>query len=107
MFDVLTAPFFILQYFFCVIYFLQGLNAFGFALIGFTLITTTVNYIFQYLSFKKIKEMAERNIKIKVIRNKQIVSIDDKELVPGDVFIPEGEIPADSLMVDGNLYVNE
>ena len=90
MFDVLTAPFFILQYFFCIIYFLQGLYIFGFVLIGFTLLTTTINYIFQYFSFKKIKDMAERNIKINVIRNGEIVSIDDKDLVPGDVYIPEG-----------------
>lgn len=77
MFDVLTAPFFILQYFFCIIYFLQKLYTFGIVLIAFTLITTTINYIFLYRSFKKIKDMAKRNMKVKVVRNGQIEVIDD------------------------------
>lgn len=50
--------------------------------------------------------MAERNMKVKVVRNGQIEVINDTLLVPGDIYIPEGEIAADSLVVDGNLYVN-
>ena len=33
--------------------------------------------------------------------------VDSKQLVPGDIFVPEGTIPCDCLLVDGELYLNE
>ena len=56
--DVMTGPFFLLQYFFCFIYFIQSYLSFSIALIGFSFVTTTINYIMLYVSFQKIKQMA-------------------------------------------------
>jgi hypothetical protein len=66
--DVLTTPFFLLQYVFCFVYFLQGYAAFSIALLVFSIVTTTVNYIMMYISYKRIKEIAERHFKVKVLR---------------------------------------
>ena len=51
--------------------------------------------------------MAEKNIEIKVIRENKIEIIDSRELVPGDVIIPEREVPCDSLMVKGTAFMSE
>ena len=49
----------------------------------------TINYIMLYISFDKIKMMAERKIIITVLRNGQKMKIDSVDLVPGDVFEPQ------------------
>lgn len=53
--DVMTEPFFILQYFFCFMFFVQGYAPFAIALLFFSFLTTTINYIMLYISYKKIK----------------------------------------------------
>lgn len=54
----MTGPFFLLQYFFCFIYFIQGYASFSIALFSFSFLTTTINYIMLYMSFRRIKEIA-------------------------------------------------
>ena len=90
LFDVLTKPFFLLQYIICVIWILLDIWIFSVIMLIFSFITTSVNYLLLYLSFKKIKEMAEKVFKVQVIRNGNKVEIDSNELVPGDIFIPQG-----------------
>lgn len=87
--DVLTEPYFLLQYFFCFAFFLQGYAPFSITLLAFTLITVTINYILLFFSFKKIKEIAEKTYEVKVIRNSEIVTVLNTELVPGDIYFPE------------------
>jgi magnesium-transporting ATPase (P-type) len=87
--DVLTEPFFLLQYFFCFIFFIQGYAPFSFALLFFSFVTTTVNYVMLYVSYKRIKSIAEKISQVDVIRNGQKIKLDSRELVPGDVYIPQ------------------
>jgi magnesium-transporting ATPase (P-type) len=84
----MTTPFFVIQDIFSIIYIITGFLAFGVALLTLTIITTSVNYVFLYFSYLKIRKMAEKNIEIKVIRENKIEIIDSRELVPGDVIIP-------------------
>ena len=69
MVDVLLEPFFLLQYIVCIAYFAEGYFLFGILNIAFSIITTTINYIMTYISFKKIKDMAEKKINVRVLRN--------------------------------------
>jgi hypothetical protein len=64
----MTEPFFLLQYFFCVMFFIMGYSPFAIALLAFSLLTTSINYIMLWISYKKIKEIAEKKIPVKVIR---------------------------------------
>ena len=89
MLDVLTTPFFLLQYIFCIIFILENFIPFAVALLTFSFIGITINYIMLYISFDKIKMMAERKIIITVLRNGQKMKIDSVDLVPGDVFEPQ------------------
>lgn len=84
----MTTPFFVIQDIFSIIYIITGFLAFGVALLALTIITTSVNYVFLYFSYLKIRKMAEKNIEMKVIREGKIEIIDSRELVPGDVIIP-------------------
>lgn len=86
MLDILTTPFFLLQYVFCFIFILEGYTPFAIALLFFSFVAATINYILLYISYDKIKEMAERKIIVSVLRNGQLVNIDSTQLVPGDVF---------------------
>ena len=105
--DVLTTPFFLLQYLFCFVYFIQGYAPFSAALLFFSVVTTTINYIMLYVSYSRIKAMAERQVKVKVIRDKKVQEINCVDLVPGDVFQPKNEIPCDALVLSGDVYVNQ
>lgn len=42
-----------------------------------------------------------------MVRDGIMTKVKNIELVPGDIYIPEEEIPADSLIVKGDVYVNE
>jgi P-type E1-E2 ATPase len=44
---------------------------------------------------------------VKVIREGEVQSLPCRELVPGDLLIPEGEVPCDALMIQGSAFVNE
>ena len=55
MFDKLTNPFMILQYIFCVAFIVGNYVLFGVTLIAFAFITTIINYILLYRSYRKIQ----------------------------------------------------
>lgn len=44
---------------------------------------------------------------MRVLREGQFEEIDNVDLVPGDVFEPQTEIPCDALVLTGDIYVNE
>ncbi len=54
-----------------------------------------------YFSYKKIKDMAEKVVKVRVLRNSQFIEVDSHELVPGDLIDPVGEIMCDCIVVKG------
>ena len=68
MFDRMISPFFLLQYIFCLAYILSGYVELGILLVSMVMITTVVNYILLYFNYKKLKDIAERQIKVDVIR---------------------------------------
>ena len=43
---------------------------------------------------------------VEVIRNKKKEEIPSEYLVPGDIFIPKGEIMCDALLLKGDLFLN-
>ena len=71
------------------------------------MLTTIINYVLLYRSYKKIKDMAERLVEVEVIRGGQRVKIMNIDLVPGDVYIPSGEVQCDALILKGDAFMNE
>ena len=47
------------------------------------------------------KETAEKEFPVRVLRNGTFYNINNFDLVPGDLFIPQGEVPCDSIIVYG------
>ena len=90
MFNTLIGPFYIMQYLVCAAFIVERITVFAVVMLAFTFLTTTINYIFTYISFKKIQAMAEKIVKVKVRRNNSMVEIDSHEIVPGDLLDPEG-----------------
>jgi cation-transporting ATPase 13A2 len=60
LYEVMTEPFFFIQYLAAVIYIIQKLSELAMLLLGSSVITTSINYIMLYISYRKIKEMAEK-----------------------------------------------
>ena len=106
MFDTLIGPFYIMQYVVCAAFIVERVYIFAAVMLGFTLLTTTINYIFLYVSYRKIQSMAEKVIQVRVKRNGNYDEVDNHDLVPGDLIDPAGEIPCDCLMVSGDIFVN-
>lgn len=66
---MLLKPFFLLQYLVCIAFFIETLVTFAVMNLGFSVFTTSINYILTYLSYRKIKDMAEKIINVRVLRN--------------------------------------
>jgi P-type E1-E2 ATPase len=75
-------------------------------LISVSLLTTIINYFFLRSSYLKIKELAEHTTIVTVIRDGNRQEIQSVELVPGDIFEPDGLIPCDCILIQGEIYVN-
>lgn len=88
MLDTLLRPYFLLQYIVCIAFFVEKLYMFGALNIGFSILTTIINYILIYISYWNIKKMAERTIKVRTLRNGNFVELSSEELVPGDIIDP-------------------
>lgn len=56
--EMLLKPFFLMQYLVCIALIIERLWIFAVLNIFFSLLTTTINYIYTYISFKKIKDLA-------------------------------------------------
>lgn len=76
-------------------------------MLGFSLVTTIINYVMLRLSYKKIQEIADKTHLIEVLRGGQKQLVDSSELVPGDLFFPKDVIPCDCVLIRGEVYVNE
>jgi cation-transporting P-type ATPase 13A2 len=107
LFDTMTKPFFIFQYFVSTLYILKSLALFGVLMILFSWFTTTVNYMLLRRSYKQIKETAEKEFSVTVLRDGSLITIQNIDLVPGDLYQLKDEVPCDSLIVQGELFVDE
>lgn len=79
---------------------------FGVLMVFFSWLTTTINYFLLRRSYNKIKETAEKEFLVKVLRDGIFYDIKNVDLVPGDLYQPNGEIPCDSIIVQGELFVD-
>ena len=104
--EVLTQPFFLVQYFIVLLLILEKLELFGILMLGSTIVTVTINYIMLYLSYAKIKAIAEKESETVVVRNGEKITINSNEIVPGDLFVPKEDLPCDCILVSGEVYVN-
>jgi magnesium-transporting ATPase (P-type) len=102
----MTEPFFFIQYLAAVIYIIEKMPELSILLIGASIITTSINYIILYISYRKIKALAEVIVSVSVLRNGNFLQLPSSELVPGDIFIPEEELFCDVILLKGELYVN-
>lgn len=76
MLNALIGPFYILQYIVCVAFFVERLITFSIVLLGFTFISTTVNYIFLYYSYWKIAKVAEKLTLVRVKKDDGFIEVD-------------------------------
>lgn len=86
----MTKPFFIFQYLVSLVYILENVAIFGVLMIIFGFITTSINYILLVRSYGKIKETAEKEFEVTVLRNKKLQTIMNVDLVCGDLYVPHG-----------------
>lgn len=84
----MTGAFFIFQYIVSVIYILEGVAMFGILMIVMSWLTTSVNYILLRRSYNQIKETAEKQFSVRVLRGGEFSVINNTELVPGDIYHP-------------------
>lgn len=103
----MTEPFFFVQYMAAVIYIIEKMPELSVLLIGASVVTTSINYVILYVSYRKIKQIAEVVLTLSVLRDGAFRELPSSELVPGDIFIPREELSCDVLLLKGEVYVNE
>lgn len=69
LYEVMTEPFFFIQYLAAVIYIFEKMPELSILLIGASIITTSINYVILYISYRKIKEIAEVVVTVSALRN--------------------------------------
>lgn len=97
----MTEPFFFIQYLASVIYIIVKLTELAVLLLGASVITTSINYILLYISYRKIKEIAEVVVEVEVLRDGSFQRLPSSELVPGDIFIPKNDLYCDVVLLNG------
>jgi magnesium-transporting ATPase (P-type) len=102
----MTQPFFIFQYFVSAVYILEGVAIFGILMIIFGFLTTSINYVLLYRSYQQIKETAEKHFQVTVLRDGELKTVDNVDLVCGDIYVPDHEIPCDSILMAGELFID-
>jgi cation-transporting P-type ATPase 13A2 len=103
----MTEPLFLLQYFIFCVWLIQKLYVNTIANFAFCLAVNTVNYIIQYYNYCKIRQMAEKEFRITVLRDQQFQEVPNSQIVPGDIYQIHQHIPCDSLVLSGDVMVNE
>lgn len=103
----MTKPFFIFQYLMSTVFILESVATFGVLLIFFSWLTTTINYFLLRRSYQQIKSTAEKEFPVAVLRDGQFLTVSNIDLVPGDLYVPGEETPCDSIILQGELFVDE
>lgn len=108
-FSILTEPLFILQYMIFCIWVVQKLESSIIGNFSSLLVIISINYFIRFYNYHKIKKMAEKEFRVKVIRNGAPVDISNKQIVPGDIYEvhKDQDIPCDSVLLTGDVVVNE
>jgi cation-transporting P-type ATPase 13A2 len=105
--DILSEPLFVLQYLMFCIWTVQKLYLNILGNLSFCLLIVSINYIILYRNYAKIKQIAEKEFTVQVVRNGSFISISNHDLVPGDIYQVGKEIPCDSVLIEGDVLVNE
>jgi cation-transporting P-type ATPase 13A2 len=103
----MTQPFFILQYLVSAVYILESVTIFAIFMIFFGFLTTSINYVLLYYSYQQIKQSAEKHFQVTVIRGGEVKTVDKVDLVCGDIYVPNHEIPCDSILMEGEVFIDE
>ena len=111
-FNELTTPFSILQYFSALVWILENTYIYAIILLSVSVVLIIVSYFFVRSSQKKIQELAFFDLKVKIFREGNITSfkeISSTELVPGDIFALENKmkLPCDVILISGEVIINE
>ena len=77
-----------MQYFIFVVYLWQNLLIYGILMLGSNFIVSSINYILTRVSYKKVKEIAEKTHPITVLRGGVASVVESSTLVPGDLYYP-------------------
>lgn len=85
----MTAPFFLFQYVMSAVFILESMAVFGVLLLVFSWLTTTINYALLRRSYQQIKATAEKQFPVSVLREGRFLTIDNTDLVPGDLYRPQ------------------
>lgn len=80
---------------------------YGMLLIGLSLLTINVNYVLTWKFYSRIKKIAEKDYEVTVVREGRKIRLHKSGLVPRDIYIVEGEVPCDSIVLKGSAFVNE
>ena len=78
MFDRMTSFSYVPTYIFCLNYVFIGYDYYGYPILCVLIFITVINYVLLKKSFRKIKEMAEKEMTVEVVREGQIKTIDSK-----------------------------
>ena len=71
-----------------MIYLWQDLLIYSYLILCSNFILSTINYILIRISYKKVKEIAEKTRPITVLRGGVATVVDSSTLVPGDLYYP-------------------
>jgi len=80
----------IIQYITSILYFFEDTALYAYLLLGSSLITIHINYILMRISYNKIRKIAEKTFKVRVMRGGVLKDINNADLVPGDLYFPDG-----------------
>jgi magnesium-transporting ATPase (P-type) len=71
-----------------IINILGGTSVSAIVLLGISIIIIHVNFYFQSKATLEFKKMAETSFIVKVLRNNEVVEINNSMIVPGDIYEP-------------------
>ena len=64
LYEVMTEPFFFIQYLAATIYIVLKLIELSILLLGTSVLTTSINYLLLYVSYRKIKDISETIVSV-------------------------------------------
>ncbi|CAD8064885.1 unnamed protein product [Paramecium sonneborni] len=108
LFEHLTGPFNILQYFAVAVWFAQNSITFPILILAFTAIAVVVNYILYRRSRSLLQKLANIHQDV-TLKSDTLRTVNGSELLPGDyIILKEGQqLNCDCAILQGDVMVNE
>jgi P-type E1-E2 ATPase len=103
----LTEPLFMLQYLMFWVWLVQKLYWTTIGNFSFCWAVISINYGILVYNYVKIKKIAEKEYRVKVMRDGRVVEISNLDIVPGDILEINKDIPCDCVLIKGDVLVNE